>query len=437
MERIRKKIDDFLTDHQMHYQQIDFTVNCRLFLEEMEKGLAGKDGSLKMIPTYIEPGGEIPREKPIIVVDAGGTNFRVALVSFDREKKPVIKKFKVFPMPGSTGEISKEDFFTSLARYTGEIINESDLIGFCFSYPTEILPDKDGRLICLTKELKVKDIEGELIGKNLLAALKKQGFNEEKKVVILNDTVATLLAGKTLSGERDFDSFIGFILGTGSNTCYIEENHNIGKIADLDPAKRMIINVESGSYGKAPRGVIDWEFDRSLKDPGHYLFEKMISGAYLGELILLTGKRAAASGIFSSGFSQSISDLAALKTIDVNDFFHYPPGSKNPLSRCLQNGSDEDALALYYLMDRIIERAAFLVAIKLSALMIKTGRGTDPRRPVCITADGTTFYRIKGLRDRVNYFLKKYLTDEKELYYEFVQVDNAPLIGAAIAGLTN
>ena len=36
---------------------------------------------------------------------------------------------------------------------------------------------------------------------------------------------------------------IGFILGTGTNTAYVERNSNITKLKNLDPAGSMIINA--------------------------------------------------------------------------------------------------------------------------------------------------------------------------------------------------
>ena len=112
-------------------------------------------------------------------------------------------------MPGLEGEISKDEFFQTIAQYVRPLAEKCDRIGFCFSYPSEILPDKDGRLIHFCKEVQAPGVVGQLIGKNLLEALGMP----EKQIVLLNDTVATLLAGKSASLGRDYDSFIGFILG--------------------------------------------------------------------------------------------------------------------------------------------------------------------------------------------------------------------------------
>lgn len=78
-----------------------------------------------------------------------------------------------------------------------DIVETSSKIGFCFSYPTEMLPTGDGKLITFTKEVKAPEVEGAVIGENLKMALVRAGFNAEKEIVILNDTVAALLASKT------------------------------------------------------------------------------------------------------------------------------------------------------------------------------------------------------------------------------------------------
>jgi hexokinase len=63
--------------------------------------------------------------------------------------------------------------------------------------------------------------------------------------------------------------------------------------------------------------------------------------------------------------------------------------------------------------------------------------GPDPCRPICIVAEGSTFYRLKSLQAKIEYYLKQFLVDKKHVHYEIVNIENATLIGAAIAGLTN
>ncbi len=115
----------------------------------------------------------------------------------------------------------------------------------------------------------------------------------------------------------------------------------------------------------------------------------------------------------------------------------YPAGVDNPLASSLGDDNDDDRSVLFYIIDRLIERAARLTAINLSSMVIKSGKGKNPCYPVCITAEGTVFHDLKTLKEKVEYYLRGFLIKSMKRYYEFVNVENAPLIGAAIAGLTS
>ncbi len=436
MKEIRDKVRHFLKDNGMYHEDIDMDKFCDVFTEEMHSGLAGPDSSLAMIPTYIEVGMDIPAGEPVIVLDAGGTNFRVAAVHFDQSGKPVIENFVQKPMPGLNKEAGKEDFFATIVEYMAGVVDASESIGFCFSYPTEILPSKDGRLIRFCKEIKDKEVEGELIGQNLITAIKAAGHKGNKSIAILNDTVATLLAGMSACRQRTYSSYIGFILGTGSNCCYVESNSKIIKTPDLDPSKEQIVNVESGSFAKAPRGAIDIQLDESTLDPGKYTFEKMFSGGYLGALCLKALEQASKQGLLSGIAGEQLFAYKNLQTKDVNSFMRYPQGD-NPLAVICAKAAVQDRDTAWYLLDGLIERAALVVAAMLSSVVLETGKGLDQCEPVCITAEGTTFYELKSLKEKIEAYLRSFLQNKHGRFVEFVQVEDATLIGAAIAGLTN
>ena len=441
MDKIKDKVHAFLEKNGMHYKDIDIAHHCKIFGEQMDKGLKGQESTLKMLCTYLSPDGKIPSGEPVIVIDAGGTNFRVAVVTFDSEKKPIVEDFKRYPMPGTHGEISKDEFFTTIAKYLEPVIGKSGRIGFCFSYPTKILPNKDGILIKFNKEVQVRDANGEAIGSNLLVALKSMGYDADKKIVILNDTVATLLGGKAAYPDRNFDSFIGFILGTGTNSCYVEDNASIKKEPVLfQSTGSTIINIESGGYGKAPRGEFDEFFDNTTTDPGSQQFEKMISGAYQGGLILEVIRQAIVEELFSKQFADNMKKVHALTSTEINDFCLHPYSKGNVLSRCISSNPlecENDRAVLFYIIDAIIERAAKLVAINIASVILKTGKGKKPYLPVCVAAEGTTFYKSVMFRNKLDYYVRTYLNDQLGIYCEFVKADSATLVGTAIAGLLN
>lgn len=424
---------DFLRSYKMDPEQYNIDEGCTLFLKEMKNGLDGIKSTLLMIPTYINTEESIPLGEAVIVLDAGGTNFRVATVRFDKPGAPIITKYKKFPMPGTGNDenVSKLEFFDRIAGFMEESASDSRKIGFCFSYPTEIYPTGEGKLLYFAKEVKAPEVEGSMIGKNLIAALKRKGIHDQKDIVILNDTVATLLAGK--AQQKEYSSYIGFILGTGTNCSYIEINSNIGKIQGLEHNHRQAINTESGQFGLFKGGILDQEFISTTDKPLEGRLEKMLSGAYQGPLALLVIKRAAEDCLFSDNFTKAIFNLTALEPAVMDGFLNNPKDPLNPLGKLCS--TDSDRIILFTIMDRLIERAARLAASQLAAVVLKTGKGDDPTFPVCIAADGTTYYKTRGLKFRTEFYIKEYLENTKNRYVDFCHLNDAPLIGAAVAGL--
>jgi len=421
----------------MDFKEIDMDKHCRLFAREMVMGLQGKESSLKMIPTYIEMKKEIPCREPVIVLDAGGTNLRVAVVRFSREGKALINGFAGYPMPGIDREVTKNEFFKTIAGYLHPLLNASEKIGFCFSYPTEMMANKDGRAINFCKEIQAKEVEGKLIGRGLLAAIKSAGYKADKHIVLLNDSVSTMLAAQAAAAGPLYSEYIGFVLGTGTNSCYLESNRNITKNRGLIPGNCQIINIESGNFDKVPGGIIDRELGSTTIDPELHTFEKMISGAYLGPLCAKTIKKAAENNLLSSAFKEKIVNFQSLDTRDINSYLFDPHNQENTLSSHLHGSREEDYNTIYYLIESLVERAAKLAAINLASVALKTRGGRNPDRPLCISAEGTTFYRVKSLQTKIKYYLDDYLITKNKCFYEIINVKDSSLIGAAIAGLTN
>ncbi|MGN1164160.1 MAG: hexokinase, partial [Candidatus Ornithospirochaeta sp.] len=399
------------------------------FSDEMKKGLNGEKSSLAMIATYCQAANDIPDGESVIVMDAGGTNFRTCLVTFN-EGKADISDFKRVSMPGIKKEVSASEFFSILADNIERFMGKSKKIGFCFSYAAEITEDHDGIPLMFSKEIKAPEVIGKRLGKELLSELSRRGYDTEGMTVsIVNDTVATLLAAKA-AYRGDASTYIGFILGTGTNTAYVEKNSNIGKIRMEEGSQ--IVNVESGCL-RLTLSEIDEEFMKTTKDSNAYHLEKKISGAYLGPFALHVLKKAAGEGVFSPSASSSINAMENLETKDMGLYLRDSGNKENPLSFLC--ASEEDAKNAYVIFRTIVERSAKLTAINLTAAVLASGEGEDPRRPVVINADGTTFYKTCFLEDYVKAYLDQILWKKEGRVYTIVNIDSSPTIGAAIAGL--
>ena len=427
-------VQNFLAKNGLQPETIKPETLLALFETEMTRGLDGAKDALPMIPAFVTIERAVPVDKPVAVIDAGGTNLRVATVHFDAHGRSHIENYSRHPMPGTQGEVSTDVFFETLAALVTPVLAETEAIGFCFSYPAEITPDRDARLRCWTKQIKAPDVVNRMVGGELRDRLQRRGF--ERRVTVLNDTVATLLAGKSASAKRRYGSYVGFILGTGTNTAYVERNANIHKRSDLDPKGAMAINVESGSFSKAPRSRFDEIFDATHADAGEYKFEKMIAGAYLGGLGSTVLREAAKAGLFSAAATPGFTKLPLVESKDLDVFCQQP--FQPPAIFATIPMTDDDRCIALALCTPVYTRAAMYAAVNIAAAVIRTGAGTDTLYPVAVTIDGSTYYRTgtMAFASRIQTHLREIL-EPRGIHFDLLHVDEAPLIGAAVAGLTN
>ncbi len=426
-----KTPEEFLSENGfVAAAEIDREAMIATFISEMEKGLKGEPSSLMMIPTYVGVNGKIPEGAKAAVLDAGGTNLRGGIVTIP----PAITNKENQPMPGLKGEVDEETFYAAFADEVKRLLPlaTTKKIGWCFSYPAEATPTLDAKLDHWTKNIEAPAIVGQYVGAELL---KRLGGGE---IAIVNDTVATLLAAKATEGDKTYSSYIGFILGTGTNSAYVEKNKNILKLKGADPEGSMIINSESGGFDKIDQSAFDKAADRKTTAPGEHIFEKMISGAFLGGIGLEIYKAAAKAGMFSKKASDALAGLGSLETMDFDNFCaaFKKPGRDNVLDAVFADA--DDAKMARRLGVPVFERAAVLTAVHLAAFVIKSGEGNDASAPVAINADGSTYYKTRAIPfgETVTKELDEMLVKRRNIHYAITpQVDDAPMVGAGIAAM--
>ena len=103
MSDTRERAIGFLREHGADVSAVDTRAVLADFQAQMDAGLAGIDSSLAMIPTFIDPHRPIPAMKPVVVMDAGGTNLRICTVAFADDGTPNIDDFTRHRMPGIDG----------------------------------------------------------------------------------------------------------------------------------------------------------------------------------------------------------------------------------------------------------------------------------------------------------------------------------------------
>ena len=412
----KNQVLTFLQKYSMAPESIDLHSCTMAFCRELQAGLEGKESSLMMIPTYISPGHGSLAGKTAIAIDAGGTNMRTALVSFT-EIGADISDFTASPMPGTQGQISRQEFYDAVISRIKPLAGKADSVGFCFSYPAEILPNKDARVIRFNKEVRIDDSEG-----MLLCAPLKERF-PDKNFVVLNDTVAA-----QLGSDAGIAADVGFILGTGTNTCYTEKGESIKKLPGT--TGRMIINTESAGFDKFPLGEFERRFDETTAIPGDHLYEKAVSGAYHSGIVYLTALQAGKDGLLSGETYAGLETCGGFTGVEVDEFERHPDGTGKIASLC---SCEIDRNVLYHIVDFAMERAARLVTANLAGVMLQADLGIDS--PAFISAEGSTFHKSFLLRPKMEQYIKTYIEAQLGRRCVFVSGKDVNLAGAAAAAI--
>ena len=383
------------------------------FREKVEEGLNKNNAEIQCIPTFILPKATDVKGKAL-VLDLGGTNYRVAIVDFSTEK-PIIypnngwkKDMSIMKSPGYT----REELFKELADLIVEIKREEEMpIGYCFSYPTESIPGGDARLLRWTKGVDIREMVGQFVGKPLLDYLNEKNKIRFTGVKVLNDTIASLFAGLT---DKSYDAYIGLIVGTGTNMATFIPSDKITKLDPECHVQGLIpVNLESGNFYPPFLTAVDDTVDATSDSLGKQRFEKAVSGMYLGDIL----KAAFPLEEFEEKF-----DARKLTAI-----MNYPDIHKD----------------IYVQVAHwIYNRSAQLVAASLAGLIALLKSYNRDIHRVCLIAEGSLFWSESRKDKNYNILVMEKLQELlRELELEDVEVhinsmDNANLIGTGIAALS-
>lgn len=421
----------FLARHHMYFEQMPFDDLVHRYESEMGRGLAGEESSLLMLPTYTGVRGEPARYESVLVMDAGGSNLRAARMHFDDNGHPVVEEMRKCRMPGAGDEVTAEEMFQRMAALALEVCGEARRACISFSYVFDALPNGDGRIHRLCKEVHVRGIEGSYVTAPLEAAMQKLGAPGERRWTLINDSVGTLLGGMAQSDRSRYDDYIGFILGTGTNACCCLNADSITK----DPAAMayggdMIVNLESGCFDKLLQGTVDREMDERSEVPGDHVAEKMIGGEYFPHLLKKTLLLAEKEGILSSAAAENLSAFT-VKSKHIDQLCLDPMGD-HPVGNAMTTESERQFA--YAVAELLLERAARLVAGCLCAILRRRALPRGSR--VCICADGTMFRKNPLLRPMVEKYLAHAVGERLGVETEFLFTEDATAKGCAWAGLT-
>jgi hexokinase len=284
------------------------------FLFEFKKGLENEDYSLAMIPSFVT---KLPSGRELgnyLSLDLGGTNFKVSEIFLEQQHQVRVRQ-KKFYIPETARNADGERLFDFMAdsvesflKETGNALEKEYQLGFTFSFPIRQTGINSGELYLWSKEFNCGNTQGKDVVRMLNDAFIRNKINVHISALV-NDTVGILMAG----AYSDPQTYIGLVLGEGTNVSYVENIEKIKKWKGPQPESgKMIINTEWGDFDDdkivLPINKYDLLVDQKSNNPGKHVFEKMISGFYLGEIVRLTCQHLIEKKLLFNGKSSPIFD---------------------------------------------------------------------------------------------------------------------------------
>ncbi|WJX54206.1 hexokinase A [Trifolium repens] len=420
---------------------------------EMHAGLASEGGSkLSMLISYVDnlPTGD--EEGLYYALDLGGTNFRVLRVHLGGKEKGVIsREANEVSIPPQLMTGSSEGLFDFIAGALAKFVESEPEgfhppagrqreLGFTFSFPVKQTSIASGTLIKWTKGFSIEDTVGQDVVGELTKSLEKIGL-DMRVAALVNDTIGTLAGGRFYNQ----DVIAAVILGTGTNAAYVERAHAIPKWHGLLPKSGdMVINMEWGNFRSAhlPLTEYDQNLDAESLNPGEQIFEKLLSGMYLGEIVrraLL--KMAEEAEFFGDTVPPKLKKPFILRTPEMSSMHHdTTPDLKevgNKLRDILEisNTSLKTRKIVVELCEIVASRGARLAAAGILGILKKLGRDTvkgGEKQKSVIALDGGLFEHYTKFRVCLEDTLKELLGDEAADTVVVELANDGSGIGAAL-----
>ncbi|XP_064465659.1 hexokinase-2-like [Ornithodoros turicata] len=359
-----------------------------LLLDEFNKGL-GKDthktAEVKMFVTYVRDVPDGSEHGTFLALDLGGTNFRVLLINIKGDEFSMQNEIYAVPQEIMLG--TGEELFDHIAECLATFMDKYQVrgrklpLGFTFSFPCRQEGLTSARLVTWTKGFKCTGVEGQDVVQLLREAINRRKDVAIDVMAVVNDTTGTLMS----CAHKNKQCRLGLIVGTGTNACYMEKLENVQLWdGDGEGPHQVMINTEWGAFGDHGtldfvRTLYDRQVDENSLNPGKQLFEKMISGMYMGELVRRVAVHLAQEGLLFHGkLSEKMRTMYAFKTKYISMIESEARGcydqTRLVLVKMDQVATDEDCECLRLVCTRVSTRAAHLVSAAVATILNKMKR---------------------------------------------------------------
>ncbi|KAI8144975.1 hypothetical protein BJV82DRAFT_512618 [Fennellomyces sp. T-0311] len=401
------------------------------FANEYKHGLKTPSrGLATMIPSFVT---KLPKGNEIgsfLSLDLGGTNLRISAVELMGNGQVRVLELKRCPSQElKTG--SGAAFFDWIADAVQELITvkaqhlfteaqvrgeETLSLGVCWSFPVDQTAVDRGVILRMGKGFTLQDTEGHDLAHMFHQAFQRKSLNV-KVTAILNDTVGTLVAHAYSNPKAR----IGLVFATGINGAYPEK---VDAIEKMDAAVRksypagteMLVNTEIDIFGNEsylPLTKYDLALDRSHNQPKFQLYEKMTSGAYIGELArLITMDFIKAGFLFGGVIPEGLEEPWSFPTsyMSALEAQSRSPDHKEGIEilsnfNFLHTPTSQDMAILTRICRIVATRSAYLASVAIASLIQQQQLLDQPE--IVVGINGSTYEFYPHMAER----LRRALTD--------------------------
>ncbi|KAK7105471.1 hypothetical protein V1264_016843 [Littorina saxatilis] len=329
-----------------------------------------------------------------LVVVLGSNTLKIVLVTLQGQNIDS-SKMEIHTITTAIRQGSGEELFQFIASRINDFVGTLNLGGgtipllFVFSFPCkhERNTEQDLSRVQLarwTKGFDCRDILGQNLSQLLHTALGNNTVCDLDIKVIVNDVVDMLVSAV----YKDASCKVAIVLEDGFNACYVQGENNAGSQSANNIAHSVWVytTTEVGSFGDCRcldlyLTDFDTDLDINSVNSREQIMEKMVSMLYIGELVRLvlvklTQKKLLFKSVTQEGalykadsFKQ---DFIPLVERDTDGNFQ----NTKFVLRMLEvvSYTDEDCATVQYVCRLISERAAYLAATVVAALVKHSGQ---------------------------------------------------------------
>uniref|UniRef100_A0A2N9J9C3 Phosphotransferase n=1 Tax=Fagus sylvatica TaxID=28930 RepID=A0A2N9J9C3_FAGSY len=387
-------------------------------VSDMQSSLASNETSsnLNMLVSYVASLPTGAEEGLYYGVNLRGANFLILCARLGGKNKPLSDlRREEISVPSNVMLGTTQKLFDFIALELAKFVsaqpgNDNDApasqkkLGFTLSYPVDQAAASPGTAI-KWKSFSADDMVGKELVNDINRSLEKLGVNF-RVVSFVDDAIGNLAGGRYYNRE----SVASVTLGMTTNAAYVEQSHAVPRWHGMSPkSEEMVISTEWRNFNSVhfPLTEFDASLDAESSNPGSKIFEKLISGMYLGEIVRrVLLKMAQETALFGDCVPSKLNTPFLLRSPDMAAMHQDTSEDRKVVSEKLEevfgitNSTPMVREVVAEVCDIVSERGARLAGAGIVGIIKKLGR-IETRRSV-VTVEGGLYEHYRVFRNYLN-----------------------------------